>query len=131
MVRVACPSAARARMVGSPQAIETVFPQAQVQLCIVHLVRASLNYVSWTESKQVAQDLKAVYRAATAEEERQLSEFAVRWDAKYATIAALSKISGECGDCDDVGGIGLHTFSGILAVHRLGSRSCPHPSGRY
>lgn len=75
---------------GFPQAIETVFPQAQVQLCIVHLVRASLNYVSWTERKRVAQDLKAIYRAATAEEaERQLSEFAAQWDGKYPTIAAL------------------------------------------
>lgn len=75
---------------GFPQAIETVFPQAQVQLCIVHLVRASLNYVSWSERKQVAADLKTVYRAATAEEaERQLAEFAARWDAKYPTITAL------------------------------------------
>jgi transposase-like protein len=55
---------------GFPQAIETVFPQAQVQLCIVHLVRASLNYVSWRERKQVAQDLKSVYRAATEEQAR-------------------------------------------------------------
>ena len=43
---------------GFPQAIETIFPQAQVQLCIVHLVRASLSYVSWKERKQVAADLK-------------------------------------------------------------------------
>ena len=43
---------------GFPQAIETMFPQAQVQTCIVHLVRASLNYVSWKERKQVAADLK-------------------------------------------------------------------------
>jgi putative transposase len=75
---------------GFPQAIETVYPQAQVQLCIVHLVRASLNYVSWSERKRVAQDLKAIYHAATAEEaERQLSEFAAQWDGKYPTIAAL------------------------------------------
>jgi len=75
---------------GFPEAIETMFPQAQVQLCVVHLVRASLNYVSWQERKQVAQDLKSVYRAATAEEaEWRLNEFAARWDAKYPTIAAL------------------------------------------
>jgi putative transposase len=53
---------------GFPQAIETVFAQAQVQLCIVHLVRASLNYLGWKERSQVAQDLKSVYRAATEEE---------------------------------------------------------------
>jgi len=75
---------------GFPQAVETVFPQARVQLCIVHMVRASLNYVSWTERKQVAQDLKTVYRASTAEEaERALRDFAGKWDAKYPTIAAL------------------------------------------
>jgi putative transposase len=75
---------------GFPQAIETVFPQAQVQLCIVHLVRASLNYVSWRERKQVAQDLKSVYRAATEEQaRREMAAFAERWNPKYPTIAAL------------------------------------------
>ena len=75
---------------GFPQAIETVFPQAQVQLCIVHLVRASLNYVGWRERKQVAQDLKSVYRAATEEQaRREMGAFAERWNAKYPTIATL------------------------------------------
>src|ERR1700693_5331399 len=75
---------------GFPQAIETVFPQAQVQLCIVHLVRASLNYVSWKERKQVAQELKRMYRAASVEEaEREMAAFAERWNQKYPTIAAL------------------------------------------
>jgi putative transposase len=75
---------------GFPQAIETVFPQAQVQLCIVHLVRASLNYVGWKERKQVAQDLKSVYRAATEEEaRREMAAFAERWNQKYPPIAAL------------------------------------------
>lgn len=75
---------------GFPEAIEAVFPEAQVQLCIVHLVRASLNYVTWTARKEVARDLKTVYRAATVEEaERALSEFAAKWDGKYPTITAL------------------------------------------
>jgi putative transposase len=75
---------------GFPQAIESVFPQAQVQLCIVHLVRASLNYVGWKERKQVAQDLKSVYRAATEEQAwREMVAFAERWNPKYPTIAAL------------------------------------------
>jgi putative transposase len=75
---------------GFPQAIETVFPQAQVQLCIVHLVRASLNYVSWKERKKVALELKSIYRAATAAEaERELADFADRWNGKYPTIVAL------------------------------------------
>lgn len=75
---------------GFPQAIETVFPQAQVQLCIVHLVRASLNYVSWKERKKIALELKAIYRAATAAEaERELADFADHWNGKYPTIVAL------------------------------------------
>jgi putative transposase len=75
---------------GFPQAIEAVFPQAQVQLCIVHLVRASLNYVGWKERKPVAQDLKSVYHAATEEEaKREMAAFAERWNQKYPTITAL------------------------------------------
>lgn len=75
---------------GFPQAIESVYPQTTVQLCIVHLTRASLNYVNWKERKQVAVDLKAVYRAATAEQaERELTALATRWDKKYPTICAL------------------------------------------
>src|SRR5881275_344474 len=46
---------------GFPEAIETVFPKTQVQLCIVHLVRYSLNYVGWKQRKEVARDLKMIY----------------------------------------------------------------------
>ena len=75
---------------GFPQAIETVFPKTQVQLCIVHLLRASLNYVSWKQRKQVAADLKPVYRASTAEEAQlRLEEFAIKWDRPYPTIAQM------------------------------------------
>lgn len=73
---------------GFPEAIETVFPQTEVQLCIVHLVRHSLNYVGWKERKQVADDLKTIYSAATeAEAEQRLAEFALKWDARFPTIA--------------------------------------------
>jgi putative transposase len=75
---------------GFPQAIETVYPKTTVQLCIVHMVRASLNYVNWKKRKQVAADLKSIYRAATAEEaEQQLESFAARWDSRYPTISAM------------------------------------------
>ncbi|MGC9952151.1 MAG: IS256 family transposase, partial [Bryobacteraceae bacterium] len=68
---------------GFPQAIEAVFPLAQVQLCIVHLVRASLSYVNWKERKQVAADLKPIYRAATAvEAEMNLDQFIATWGRK-------------------------------------------------
>jgi putative transposase len=74
---------------GFPQAIESIYPKAQVQLCIVHLVRASLNYVTWQDRKKVVADLKPIYKAATADEaERQLSEFESRW-VKYPAIARL------------------------------------------
>lgn len=53
---------------GFPGTIEAVFPRAEVQLCIVHLVRASLNYALWKQRKEVAADLKFVYQAATAVE---------------------------------------------------------------
>jgi putative transposase len=77
---------------GFPQAIESVFPQAVVQLCIVHLVRASLNYVNWKERKQVAADLKEVYRAATAvQAEMELNAFQARWGSKYQAIGKLWK----------------------------------------
>ena len=73
---------------GFPEAIETVFPQAQVQLCIVHLVRHSLNYVGWKQRKEVAADLQSIYRAATREEaESRLAEFAAKWDTQFPTIA--------------------------------------------
>jgi putative transposase len=73
---------------GFPEAIESVFPQTDVQLCIVHLVRHSLNYVGWKERKPVATDLKTIYSAATeAEAEQRLAEFALKWDAKFPTIA--------------------------------------------
>ncbi len=69
---------------GFPQAIETVFPQAQVQACIVHATRASLNYVTWKDRRQVAADLKTIYRAATEEQAQQaLSECAAKWGSKY------------------------------------------------
>ena len=81
---------------GFPQAIEAVFPLAQVQLCIVHLVRASLNYVSWKERKQVAAALKPIYRAATAAEaEKNLEEFIATWGNKYRAIGKLWKENWE------------------------------------
>jgi putative transposase len=73
---------------GFPEAIESVFPQTEVQLCIVHLVRHSLNYVGWKQRKEVAADLKLIYTAATeAEAEQQLGEFSLKWDVKFPMIA--------------------------------------------
>lgn len=72
---------------GFPEAIEAVFPHTEVQLCLVHLVRHSLKYVTWKEREAVAKDLKTIYSATTVDEaEVRLNEFAERWDDKYPTI---------------------------------------------
>jgi putative transposase len=73
---------------GFPEAIESVFPQTEVQLCIVHLVRHSLNYVGWKQRRAVAADLKLIYTAATDEQaEQRLDEFSLKWDEKFPMIA--------------------------------------------
>ena len=72
---------------GFPEAIEAVFPHTTVQLCIVHMVRHSLNFVSWKRRPEVAADLRRIYTCATAEEaEQRLAEFEARWDAEYLPI---------------------------------------------
>jgi putative transposase len=75
---------------GFPEAIETVFPHAMVQLCIVHMVRNSLKYVGWRERKSVATDLKAVYAAPTAEAAHQeLDDFGKKWDQRFSPIRLM------------------------------------------
>lgn len=75
---------------GFPAAIESVYPKTLVQLCIVHLVRGSLNYVSWKQRRAVAADLRPIYTAATvAEAEMRLEEFAAKWDATHPTISQI------------------------------------------
>jgi putative transposase len=72
---------------GFTEAIRAAYPQTKVQLCIVHLVRAALRYVSTTDSKPVAADLKTIYQSATVEEaEAALNKFAEVWGEKYPTI---------------------------------------------
>ncbi len=75
---------------GFAEAIHAAYPQTQVQLCIVHLVRAALRYVSTQDSKAVIADLKRIYQAATLlEAESALDAFAQAWDAKYPTITKM------------------------------------------
>lgn len=75
-------------LTGFPDAIEAVFPQTSVQLCIVHLVQNSLSYVSYKDRKAVAADLKLIYTASTqTEAEQRLVEFAEKWDKQYPTIS--------------------------------------------
>ena len=73
---------------GFPEAIETVYPHAIVQLCIVHMVRNSLNYVGWNKRKEVAADLRSIYSAATIDEaEHALADFEDKWNNAYPPIA--------------------------------------------
>ena len=72
---------------GFAEALRTAYPQAKVQLCIVHLVRAALKYVTDKDSDQVIVDLKKIYQAATVvEAEAALESFAEAWGEKYPTI---------------------------------------------
>lgn len=73
---------------GFPEAIEAVYPHTAVQLCIVHMVRNSLNYVSWKMRAEVAADLKRIYTASTADEaEQRLGDFEDKWDDAYLPIS--------------------------------------------
>ncbi|MCQ8876766.1 IS256 family transposase [Pseudoalteromonas shioyasakiensis] len=73
---------------GFPDAINTAYPQTHVQLCIVHMVRNSLKYVSWKDYKAVTADLKLIYRSSTEEEALlELDRFAEKWDNQYPQIA--------------------------------------------
>lgn len=75
---------------GFPEAIEVVYPKTTVQLCIVHLIRNSLRYVSYKDRKAVVLDLQAIYRAKTLDEaEGALTAFSEKWDSQYASISRL------------------------------------------
>jgi len=73
---------------GFPDAISTVYPATQIQLCIVHMLRNSLRYVPLKDYKAVAANLKLIYKSTTEDEALQaLDEFAERWDEKYPQIS--------------------------------------------
>jgi len=73
---------------GFPDAINTAFPDTQIQLCIVHMVRNSLKYVPWKDYKAVTADLKRIYKSATEDEALlELEKFSDRWDEKYPQIS--------------------------------------------
>jgi putative transposase len=73
---------------GFPDAIESLYPKTEIQLCIVHMIRNSLRYVSWKERKIVARDLRSIYTAATAEgAEQALDAFEAKWGERFPSIA--------------------------------------------
>jgi len=72
---------------GFPEAINTVYPQTKIQLCIVHMVRNSLKFVTWKDRKAVAADLKKIYKSLTVDEaDQELTAFGEKWDRKYPSI---------------------------------------------
>lgn len=75
---------------GLPAAVSAVFPKTLTQLCIVHLVRASLRYVNSTDRTAVVAALQAIYKSATAEEAaRELDAFEAAWGAQYKAVVRL------------------------------------------
>ena len=75
-------------LTGMPEAIQAAFPKTWTQLCIVHMVRNSLKYVSWKDYKAVISGLKLVYRASTETEAlASLDDFAKQWDKQYPMIS--------------------------------------------
>lgn len=75
-------------LTGFPEAINAVFPQTDVQLCIVHMVRNSLKYVGYKERKEVAGDLKLIYQSITENEALlELDKFEAKWDKKFPSIS--------------------------------------------
>ncbi len=73
---------------GFPDAINMAFPDTQIQLCIVHMVRNSVKYVPWKDYKPVTADLKKIYQSITEEEALlALDKFSDRWDNKYLRIS--------------------------------------------
>lgn len=77
-----------AGLTGFPEALEAVYRQTRVQLCMVHLVRPSRRYVSSKPMKAVARDLTASYSASPEPEaELNLERFAEKWDARYPSIS--------------------------------------------
>ena len=73
---------------GFPEAINTVFPDTDVQQCIVHQIRNSLKFVSYKDRKAIALDLKRVYKAHSVESaEVELDNFSEIWDEKYPYIS--------------------------------------------
>ena len=73
---------------GFPEAINSTFPDAKIQLCIVHMVRNSLKLVPWKDYKAVTADLKRIYQSITEQEASlELDRFAEKWDDKYPQIS--------------------------------------------
>ena len=77
-------------LTGFPDVIESVFPKAKIQLCIVHMMRNSLNFVAWKDRKMVAADLKRIDQSTTVDDaEAELDAFCEKWESKFPSIGLM------------------------------------------
>ena len=77
-------------LTGFPDAIESVYPEAKIQLRIVHMMRNSLNFVAWKDRKMVAADLKRIYQSTTVDDaEAELDAFCEKWESKFPSIVLM------------------------------------------
>lgn len=108
---------------GFPEAIESIFPQAEVQLCVVHQIRNSLKYVGSKNQKEFMADLKRVYKAATKDlAESELDSLEKKWADKYPIVIKSwrnnwERISQYFKYPEDIRRI-IYTTNTIEAVHR-------------
>ncbi|OFY78007.1 MAG: transposase [Bacteroidetes bacterium RIFOXYA12_FULL_38_20] len=81
---------------GFQQAIKSIFPQTDVQLCIVHQIRNSIKYVSWKDEREVIRDMKSIYKANNIESaEQSLKEFENKWGKQYTAMVKSWKHNWE------------------------------------
>lgn len=81
---------------GFKQAIEALYPQTDVQLCIVHQIRNSIRYVPWTDQREVIRDMKGIYKATNYENaEDALGHFESKWSKKYPAMVKSWKNNWE------------------------------------
>jgi transposase-like protein len=72
---------------GFSDAIETIFPHTEVQLCVIHQIRNTMKYVSWKDYRELMRDLKTVYKASSKDlAEHNLSQFDEKWRKKYPKV---------------------------------------------
>ncbi len=108
---------------GFPEAIEAIFPETEVQLCIVHQIRNSLKYVASKNQKEFMVDLKRVYQASTKDlAEVELDNLEAKWDSKYPIVIKSwrnnwEKLSQYFKYPEDIRRI-IYTTNTIEAVHR-------------
>lgn len=110
-------------LTGFPEAIASVFPDTQVQECIIHAIRRSIRYVAWNNQKAFMKDLKPVYKAATEEEALDaLDQLEAHWGAQYPQAIATWRnhwpyLSTFFGFTDCIRRV-MYTTNAVEAVHR-------------